>query len=335
MSKKSNPTLIGAFVVGAVLLIAAGVALFGGSELLAERENFSTYFTENTKGLREGSNVMLNGVRVGYVSGMALIVDQDSFESKTEVTLEILPDSFIVTRSGERIGEGMESAVPHDQLIHKGGLRASLQAESFVTGQLLVELDFRPDTEVILRGDKNTRYREIPTIPSNIQELLAKVQRWIADINEGFDAKELGERLQSVMKGLDELMNSEDVRESLAGINTLINRPETQELTANLEATLAELRSAVNDAGKLLRNADTRLDTLQTDLEPVIASIRGLLDEAQQTLAAATSQLEGDSAETYQFGETLREVENAARALREFMDYLERNPEAILRGKKQ
>ena len=60
MSKKNNPTLIGAFVVGATLLIAIGVAVFGGAELLAERRVYVTYFPEGTHGLRVGSNVTVS-----------------------------------------------------------------------------------------------------------------------------------------------------------------------------------------------------------------------------------------------------------------------------------
>ncbi len=100
MSKKSNPTVIGAFVVGAVLLLAIGATLFGGAELLAKRTIFVAYFTEDTQGLRVGSNVMMNGVHIGFVSNMALLVDADDFESKTEVTIEILPESFTVTKGG-------------------------------------------------------------------------------------------------------------------------------------------------------------------------------------------------------------------------------------------
>ena len=64
MSKKSNPAVIGAFVVGAVTLLVAGVALFGGGELFKKRFNYVAYFEEQTKGLRVGSNVILNGVRI-------------------------------------------------------------------------------------------------------------------------------------------------------------------------------------------------------------------------------------------------------------------------------
>ncbi len=56
-------------------------------------------------------------------------------------------------------------------------------------------------------------------------------------------------------------------------------------------------------------------------------------DELQQTLAAARFQLEGESTETYQLVTTLKEVESAARALREFLDLMEAKPESLIRGK--
>lgn len=333
MSKKSNPTVIGAFVVGATVLLAVGVAIFGGAELLAKRDIYVAYFVESAQGLRQGSNVMLNGVRIGFVSGMALIVDQDTFESKTEVTMEILPDSYIVTSNDATIGRGLGTAESFQRAIFEGGLRAELEVESFVTGQLLVEIVNRPDTEPVLRGGDNPPYPEIPTIQSEIQEMLAKVRTLIGDISEGFDARELGQRIQSVLQGMDELVNSEDLRETLAGINRITNREETQELTATLQATLNELRSAAGDAGSLIRNADTKLDTVELKL--ISERLVAVMDETQATLAAARFQLQGESIEVHQLGTTLREVEGAARALREFLDYLERNPEAILRGKQQ
>jgi len=331
MSKKSNPTLIGAFVVGAAVLLAVGVALFGGSELFAKRHIYVAYFTENTQGLGVGANVMINGVRIGYVSGVALLVDAGTFESKTEVTFEIMPDSYIVTLDGVVIGTGMDASVSHEQLVEEVGLRALLHVESFITGQLLVELDSRPDTEVRWRGGADPRYPEVPTIPSQSQEMLAKVRAFIGDMGEGFDVKMIGQYVEDTLKGLDELSNSQDLRESLAGLNSIINMNETQELTTTLQATLNEIRSAAGDAGILLRNTDTKLDSLK----PVIERIVVALDEAQATLAAARSALSGESVEAYQLGTTLREVEGAARALRELLDYLERNPEALLRGKEQ
>ena len=46
MSKKTSPAVIGAFVIGAVALLAIGVALFGGGELFKKRINYVAYFEE-------------------------------------------------------------------------------------------------------------------------------------------------------------------------------------------------------------------------------------------------------------------------------------------------
>ena len=208
---------------------------------------------------------------------------------------------------------------------------ALLQVESFVTGQLLIELDFRPDTEPVLRGGPDTPYPEIPTIPSRSQELMAKLQTFIGDLGEGLDIKAIGQQLLETLEGLNELTNSQDLRDALAGLDDIINKKETQELTATLQTTLNELRSAAENASTLLQNADTKLDSLKPAIEKIII----VLDEAQATLAYASSQLKGESTEVYQLGTTLREVEGAARALREFLDFLERNPETLLRGKEK
>jgi paraquat-inducible protein B len=331
MSKKTNPTVIGAFVVGAVLLLAVGVAVFGGAELLAQRQSYVAYFTEDTKGLRVGSNVVMNGVQIGQVSKMALIIDQDDWESKTQVTIEIFPENYIATKDGRILGTGPASTVSHDELINVGGLRATLEAESFVTGQLLVDVAFRPDTAPVFRGGDDPPFPEIPTIPSKIQEILGKVKMWIAEVSEHFDAEEFATRVNSTLKGIDELVNSTDIRETLVGVNTLTNRQETQELTATLQNALREVESAASDAGSLMRNADSKLDT---DIRPAIANLDAALNEAKEALAAAKVQLSGDSVQAYQLGQALREVEGAARSMREFLDYLEHNPEALLKGKK-
>ena len=332
MSKKSNPTVIGAFVVGAVVLLFLGVALFGGAELFAKRHIYVAYFTQDTKGLRVGSSVSMNGVVIGQVGKMALIIDQDSYSSRTEVTIEVLPENWISMSQGEVVGQGPAADIPHDELINVAGLRATLAAESFVTGQLLVEVSFRPDTSPVMRGGDDPPYPEIPTIPSKIQELLTKVQTWAADLTEHFDAKQFAENLQGAIRGADELANSEDIRETLAGINTLTNRTETQELTATLQNALQEIQSAAEAADTFIRNTDV---TVNEDMKPVIAKLEASLGEAQEALAAAKVQLSGDSVQAYQLGEALREVEGAARSVREFVDYLDRNPEALLKGKKQ
>ena len=332
MSKKSSPAVIGAFVVGAVSLLALGVALFGGGELFKKRLNYVAYFEEQTKGLRVGSNVILNGVRVGYVSEIALLIDETRYETLTRVTLEILPDTYIPVHDGVPVADDLQDAIPHEELINEAGLRAQLEIESFVTGQLLVRLDLRPDTPIELTGIESD-YPEIPTIRSDIQELLARMQRWLANIRDNVDVNALADGLTSALNGIAALANSPDLHETLAGLNEFMNDDDLQALSANLNLTLDEIGDAATEATSLFSSADEDISTIVTDLQPVLERLGDTIESAEVTLNAACLQLSGDSEEAYQLQSTLKEVEGAAAALREFFDYLERNPEALIQGK--
>ena len=331
MSKKSNPTIIGGFVVGAALLFAAGVALFGGSELFAKRFIYVAYFEEQTKGLRVGSNVVLNGVRIGYVSEIALLIDED-FTTITRVTLEILPDTYIPIRNGRPLDDDLREVLPHDTLVHAAGLRAQLEIESFITGQLLVRLTMRPDSPAILFG-MDAEHPEIPTIRSDIQELLAKMQDWLANIRDNVDIDALSKGLTDALTGFASLTNSPDLHETIAGLNSLVNDSDVQQLGSSFAQALDEVSAAATDASRLFKSADAEIVALGGDIGPVLRELTATLEAAEGTLEAARLQLRGDSAQVYQLQATLREVEGAAAALREFFDYLERNPEALIKGK--
>jgi paraquat-inducible protein B len=332
MSKKANPTVIGAFVVGAVALLALGVAFFGGGELFRKRVNYVAFFEEQTKGLRVGSNVILNGVRIGYVSEIALLIDEERYETLTRVTLEILPDTYIPVRDGVPIAEDLRDVIPHEELVERAGLRAQLEIESFVTGQLLVRLDLRPDTPIRMAGVKS-EHPEIPTIRSDIQELLARMQRWLANIRDNVDVDALAEGLTNALNGIAALTNSPDLHDSLAGLNEIMNSEDVQGLGSSLKQALRDVSAAAGEASALFRNADKDIDTVVAELQPVLAGLEETLLAAEATLDAARLQLRGDSEQVYQLQATLREVEGAAAALREFFDFLERHPEALIRGK--
>ena len=285
-------------------------------------------------------------MRVGQVTNVALLIDYNDYQTLSEVTFEILGENFIITRDGGTFSEGLPQTVSHDSLI-ESGLRTTLQVDSFVTGQLSIELSFRPQTEAVLRGGDRAPYPEIPATPSFSQEVQDRVESFFSKLDQSLDVNKVGKSLEGVLQGLDELTNSGDLREilaglnalvnssevsqTLAGINTLVNRKETQELTTSLEKTLARIRGAADDASGLLQNVDTQVGALQ----PTIDNINSALGEAEGALSAARTALRGDSKGAHELSETLHEVKTAMRSLREFLDFLERNPEALIRGKQQ
>ena len=334
MSRQSNPAIIGAFVVGAVSLLALGFIVFGGSQIFATKIRYVALFDEPTNGLRVGANVLLNGVRIGYVSDIDLLIDEITFQTETQVTLEILTEDYIMTRNGEAVEPVLPSFIDHDILVNKAGLRATLQVESFVTGQLRVELLFRPDTPSIMRS-ADPPYPEIPTMASNTQEILDRVQNWFTDFQENVDLPRLASQLSDVLAGIDQIVYSEDLRQAMAGLNTLVNDEDTQNMGRAVRLALRDLRDASDSAEQMFRNTAEDFELLVGDARPVLRSLDEALTQASAALKAAERQLRGDSEQLYQLQVTAAELERAARALREFFDYLERNPEALIRGKKE
>lgn len=334
MSKQAHTTLIGAFVVGAAVLLAIGAALFGGSELFQKRTTYVAYFDETTTGLRTGANVVANGVRVGYVSEIALLIDESTYQTLTRVTLVILPEAYIPVRNGEQIGSHVESAFTHRELVEDAGLRAQLEIESFITGQLLVRLDNRPDTEAILRG-VDPPYPEIPTIRSNIQEILDRVQNWASDIRDSVDIDVLSNNLNDALRNIADLAGSDDLEATLATLNRLVGQVESRGVVSNLDDTIGELGEAATALREVLESADQNVEAIATEIQPILTNLQQTIEEANRMLELGNRQLRGDTEQIDQFQSTFREIEQAARAMREFFDYMERNPEAFLKGRQE
>jgi paraquat-inducible protein B len=68
MGRRSNPTLIGAFIVGAVALIVIGLLVFGRGQLFTEKRTYVLYFDGSVKGLNVGAPVDFQGVKIGSVT---------------------------------------------------------------------------------------------------------------------------------------------------------------------------------------------------------------------------------------------------------------------------
>lgn len=333
MSKKNNPTMIGAFVIGAVVLLALGFALFGGAELLSKKTRFTTHFEGSVQGLRVGSNIHFRGVPVGSVSNIELLTKIETLEPLVRVTMELDPDSIKILRGNEVINDSLQNLVGIERLIEEG-LSAQLTSESFVTGQLAVELDFRPNRELILRGT-GSEYPEVPGIQSDVQQVLEQFQRAVASIQENVDLEALARDLHGAVSGVNELANSTELREAISGVNRLVNSDDTQRLTSELTASLAEVREAAASASNAFNSIKQDTGELTAALKPSVRRLNIALTEAERMLQAAQRQLEGNTGQVHQLQSTLAELEATAQSARTLFDYLQRHPEALLKGKSQ
>jgi paraquat-inducible protein B len=310
MAKQANRMMIGGFVVLAVIIMAASLVVFGSGKFFKKTNKYILYFDESIKGLSVGAPVLFQGVQVGFVTSITLQADLVKMKTQIPVLIEIDPDRWKV-RTGERNYRKVAA-----KLIEMG-LRAQLIMQSFITGQLMIELDFYPESTVCYAPaqiDKDYKdYVVIPTCQSTSAQL----------------AKALGEL---DLKGLEKHLES-----TLAGVDRFVNNPD---LTASLRA----LKDTLQDARQLVTRVDRQVDPLSDDVKKTViefgklardvdARVGGLATGLDKTMSAAKGVLSEDSPLMVELENTLKEISAMSRSIRQLANYLDQHPEALIRGK--
>jgi paraquat-inducible protein B len=333
MSRKASPAMIGAFVIAGLALLVVGVLIFGGLEIFRDKQRFVTYFESSVQGLRIGSDVLFRGARVGYVTSIQVTADETMLDYQIPVTFEILPGSVKVL-SGGTLADSLSADDSRLQDMIAAGLRTRLDVESFVTGQLVINLDMYPGTQAVFRG-QDPPYPEIPSIPSEIRQAMERIQGFLTAIENKVPIEQIVDDLVAGISGFEQLMNSPDLKASLAGINKLVNSRDARELPGALRAATAELQAAAADARGLIGNVDSQLEPALRQAVPVMEQLQTTLREGEAVLSLARGQLESNPETAAQLTNALRELERSARAIRQLVDSLERQPESLLRGKQK
>ena len=339
MSKQANPVMIGGFVLGALALLVAAILVLSGGVLLQTKEKVVSYFPGTVSGLSVGARVEFQGVQVGKVTGIALEYHTEDGHFVVPVTYEIWPDSTkIVGGEVDDIDEG------YRLLVERMGLRAKLESMSLLTGQYMIALSLQPDTP-IQRVGPNEDIFEIPAIEAD-RDLFANTLREI-DISglirsvtgalEAIERLASGEQTQTIMANTDELLI--EARRLITGVDARV-----KSLTERLDGTL-------DDYAQLARTTATRVEDLADSLESASADLQRLagtlgrqtgrmsqsasdaLDEAGKAMSSFDELLGRDSQARYDLELMLKEAAGASRSLRILADYLQQNPDALIRGK--
>jgi paraquat-inducible protein B len=345
MSTRANPTVIGGFVVGAVVLAVAAVAYFGGGEFLAQKYPFVAFFEGSLKGLNIGSPVTFRGVRIGTVSNIVVRYDSADQSVRIPVYFELEQGRI------EAVREHAHDPYQHIRTLIDDGLRAQLVTQSFVTGQIAVQLDFHPGTPAVFVGADPECF-EMPTIPSTVEKMGKAL--------EDFDLAGLLDNLASAIEGINELAQSPKLRDAIASLDATIKdvgelaqnvnakvgpitddidetagaaRRALDQVTKSVASVEDTLNPAIADARKLIQNVDGQVNPVVTNFVRTAESAQAALEKARETLAVAKNDI-GEDSELYRSAVgALDELAAAARSIRILADFLEQHPEALLQGK--
>jgi paraquat-inducible protein B len=316
---KRQGLLVGGFVLLALVLAVVGVLWVGGSGLFVRQSPAVIYLTGNANGLNVGAPVTFRGVPVGRVERISIEVQRQTLDALVEVRLLLRPEAvnFGVGDSGEPLSMA---------LLLQRGLRAQLALQSLVTGQRQVELDFLPATPAVLRG--NGRVPEIPALPDRFGAIVQQVAE--------LPLRETVQELRNTLAAIDQ---------ALAGSYRSL-----QATSRQLDQTLIETRKTLDIANRsmvaLQARADSTLaavtqlshsgtDTLaaaRPELQRILSSARDATELARQSLQQVSEMTAVGSAPREDLDASLRDLSQAARGLRDYVELLEEQPNAVIFG---
>ncbi|MDD5129444.1 MAG: MlaD family protein [Candidatus Omnitrophica bacterium] len=224
MMRKVNKTKVGVFVVGAIALLVVALIVFGSGALFKQSDKYIIFFDGSVKGLAVGAPVNFRGVKIGNVSSIDLTYDEETKSVLIPVVIDVelarvkgVPDKF---------------GYPDYEQFIRQGLRAKLEVQNFITGQLMLGFDFYPlDQKKLYNIVKD--YPQIPALP---------ISPDIFEIMNEIPIKEITTNLAQAVTGINHLVNSEGI--------------------ADLDKTLREITQSARSFGLLVEYLELHPEAL-------------------------------------------------------------------------
>jgi len=336
METRGSYILVGAFV----LLLLGGTLGFlvwlVGAQDGGKRVRYDVIYSGSVTGLREGSAVRMNGVKVGDIVYVGLDAKDPS---KVRIGLEV------------------DQTTPIRDDTH-----ASLELEGLTGGRYLLLTGGKPGAGP-LPPTPGEPYPVIPADPSSIDQLLAGAPEVITNLNE------LLRRASSLLSD----RNIDNISKAFADLATVTaalarNSDKLDDIFNNLDETLVSLKNAgkaveeltitvEQDAVNLISSADRALNDvaalasrLKEGVDNMASDVRGLVGEVRQgarNFSAMSGEIEAMVAENreplrdftsqglFELINFLTEARQAVSSLNKITTEVERDPARFFFGNQQ
>jgi paraquat-inducible protein B len=255
-------------------------------------------------GLKEGADVELRGFRVGTVTRVQLSYDASTGALSTPVQIALDPSALGITGASPAHGDWQPLVDDMLKRLVAQGMRARLAQDPPLVGPSKVSLDMvtgAPSATLTVENGMSI----IPSAPSsNIDDMTARADQIVKKIDD-LPIKEIGEQVRSIATHVNALSSSPQIKDSLKHIDHSV---------AQIDRTLQQVSPQIG---------------------PLVAQLRQTASAADQAVAAASRTLGGDATSQNDLPAALRELTDAARSIRALADYLDRHPEALIRGRQE
>ncbi len=269
---------------------------------------YRVVFPAEGGGLQANAPVELAGKRVGTVQDSTLVYDPHGGKLTDEVTIALEPRDITLAGGAKWPAKPRAQMDALVQSLIGDGMRAQLGSSVPMVGPKTVELAFVQDAgpAALIPGNP-------PEIPasgagSGIGGIMTAVNK-IAGKIDALPLDQIGQ----------------NIKEISGRIATLSKSPQLTATIENLDRSVAHVEHMTAAAQVQLPSLVSELRRVASQADQTVAAARGLINNQYGATATGVN--------SAGLSQTLYELSQAARSVRQLADMLDRNPSALIRGR--
>ena len=261
------------------------------------------YFQTSTSGLADGSPVQIYGQQIGNVTDVRLELDPVNATARVRVAAEIQPERLRALG-----GQADDTPEAVSRRLVSRGMRAELTTTSYITGALAVSLDFPsspPPGSVSMEDGAIV----LPTLGGGFSGIITTASEILQKVG-AIPFAQIGSNAATL----------------LATLNSTVGGPEVKQ-------AINAATGALVDVQGLVRRTDAGLTPLMRRLPEIASNLDQTLNRASQLVGSVNNGYGSNSQFSRDLERLMSQFNDAARSVRLLADFLDRHPEALIRGR--
>lgn len=251
------------------------------NEEAARQQTYNQYLeyvllvNDTVRGLSKGAPVEFRGLRIGTVVSVPWKFNSPERKKDSRYAIPVLIhlEPARLEENGQADLDEWKARI--DRML-KRGLHATLKSGNLLTGSVFVDLNMQQKAHTPYRP---RRFEGLPVLPTSATSL-AQIEQKLSDLLDKLNRL----NVEPVLSGLDKnLQQSEktmqEIRELSRQVNQLLSQPDLQQMPANVNQTMQELRNTLkglspeSPAYQELTNTLQRLDKALRDIQPLARTL--------------------------------------------------------------
>ena len=290
MSAEQKYFKLGAFVLGAITVLVAGVVVLGAGTLFKKKFTVETYVDESVQGLDVGAPVKFRGVRIGELEKVDFVARAYGVkEGKIRLVMQFHPDQT------PGVAQGDVKEACHE--LSEKGMRIRL-ASAGLTGGTYLELDLmEPKEHPPMEISWTPEFAYIPSVQSTNIRLTTHVENILEHV-EKMRLDTISEKIVLLLESLDGIVKRVDP--ALADLKTV---------STGADGLIKDARRLINeDLGRDLKAlVATSRDVMAQEVGPAVKSMRVAVEHIPPTFDKVDATLERVNATLRRIDRTLAE----------------------------